>query len=98
MSDISIICLIILSIPFIMLGLVKYVNFVSSLVTKYGGGSDYENFCMMLLLIGAPLIWGLGGLMLYVMIRDYGWVFLWVPVTLIIAFATIWYMVEHDHI
>ena len=98
MSDISIICLIILSIPFIMLGLVKYVNFMSNLVTKYGGGSEYENFCMMLLLIGAPLIWGLGGLMLYVMVRDYGWVFLWVPVTLIIAFATIWYMVEHDHL
>lgn len=98
MSDISIVCLIILSIPFIMLGLVKYVSFMSSLVSKYGSDSEYENFCMMLLLIAAPFIWGLGGLMLYVMIRDYGWVFLWVPVTLIIAFATIWYMMEHDHL
>ena len=97
-SDIAIICLIILCTPLVMVGLYKYVAFISNLVHKYGYKDEAMNCGMTFLMVGAPLIWLLGGFMVYVMIRDYGLCFLWVLVCLIIAFITIWILVDHDHL
>lgn len=97
-SDIAIVCLSILCIPLVMVGLYKYVAFISNLVHKYGWKDEGMNFGLMLLLLGAPFIWFLGGFMFYVMLRDYGPCFLWVPVCLIIAFITIWILVDHDYL
>ncbi len=97
-SDIAIVCLIILCTPLVMVGLYKYVAFMTNVVHKYGCEDEAMNCGMLLLLIGAPFIWALGGFMLYVMIRDYGLIFLWVPVSLIIAFITIWILVDHDYL
>lgn len=89
-TDILVFCGIILATPFIMYGLWKYISFVSNLMDRNTNWScDLERMFFTSIVIGAPLIFIMFGIVLYAMVRDYGWCFLFVPISTAIAMYVI---------
>ena len=97
MHNILIFCSIILATPFIMFGLYKYITWIENAVNKCEKDSSVA-FLMKAIIIPAPIIFVEFGIVMYAMIRDYGWGILLVPITLLIAFLTIIWLVEKEYI
>lgn len=87
-TDILVFCGIILSTPFIMYGLWKYITWIEKAVNECEndkGMRFFFKFCI----IPAPIIFVEFGIVMYAMIRDYGWGFLLIPITFLIALGII---------
>jgi hypothetical protein len=88
MHNILIFCSIILATPFIMFGLYKYITWIDKAVNECEEDSSMA-FLMKAMIIPAPIIFVEFGVVMYAMIRDYGWGFLLVPIAFLIALGVI---------
>lgn len=93
MHNILIFCSIVLAAPFIMFGLYKYITWISNTVEKNENDRAMQ-FLFKALIIPAPIIFAEFGIVMYAMIRDYGWGALLIPVTVLMAMRIIHWLTK----